>query len=183
MKRTAALIGLPFIVSAGIFAVLFHESCAYVMSNHPRKELPFNHRAHVESYGAACETCHGYYDDGRFKGIPTVAECFGCHDRNVVLKTAGGGTSDGRPFFAGYRDTDRPWEAKAKQPRLVYFSHAVVMNARNENGMKKARCRSCHGDKAESTQPVGLTGKMLMGQCVDCHTEMNVSNTCGVCHD
>jgi hypothetical protein len=28
-----------------------------------------------------------------------------------------------------------------------------------------------------------LSGKMLMGQCEDCHTALHISNSCAVCHD
>ena len=71
-----------------------------------------------------------------------------------------------------YKGTDKPWGSYAKQPDLVYFSHKVVMTAKYEDGRKKARCGSCHGDKADSRNMSMLSGKMLMGQCMDCHTAL-----------
>ncbi len=47
----------------------------------------------------------------------------------------------------------------------------------------KSRCESCHGDKAGSMDTAMIKGKMLMGQCMDCHTALNISNKCAVCHD
>ena len=88
-----------------------------------------------------------------------------------------------KPMLDKYADTDKPWGSFAKQPDLVYFSHKVVMTAEYDDGRKKARCGSCHGDKANSRDMSMVKGKMLMGQCEDCHTALRISNKCAVCHD
>jgi len=153
------------------------------MSPDGDKPIPFNHKSHITKYDADCETCHGYYDNGRFKGLPTVAECTQCHDRDA--KVTGGDPTDPKrkPFLDKYKDTDKPWGSHAKQPDLVYFSHKAVMTAKYLDGRKKARCGSCHGDKAGSMTTAKIKGKMLMGQCMDCHTALKISNKCAVCHD
>jgi hypothetical protein len=156
------------------------------MSFAAKKEIPFNHQSHLTKYGANCDTCHGYSEDGRFKGLPTVAECVVCHDRGSGYE-GDALTPKRKAFFDRYSDTDKPWEAFAKQPDLAYFSHKVVMTSVYENGKPKARCGSCHGDKENSMTTAKIKGKMLMGQCEDCHTALSktghyISNKCAVCH-
>ncbi len=153
------------------------------MSNHPEKKLPFNHQSHLTKYNADCGSCHGFSDDGRFKGIPTVAQCTVCHDRQGPISDPDPNVPRKKPMFANYKDEAKPWGSFAQQPDLVYFSHKVVMTAKHEDGRLKARCGSCHGDKAHSTEARGIKGKMPMGQCMDCHTSLNISNKCAVCHD
>jgi cytochrome c553 len=152
------------------------------MSHKAEKKIPFNHKNHLVKYGAECASCHGYYDNGRFKGTPSVAECVACHDREAP-DSNDPLTPKRKEYFAKLNDTNRPWDTWAKQPDLVYFSHAVVMTARFEDGRLKSRCGSCHGDKANSINTDRIKGKMLMGQCMDCHTALNISNSCAVCHD
>ncbi|OHD64260.1 MAG: hypothetical protein A2176_01265 [Spirochaetes bacterium RBG_13_51_14] len=160
------------------------------MANHPEKPIDFNHQSHLLTYfpdnGLSkddCGACHDYYDNGRFKGLPTVGDCTSCHDPNGPVTGAPASTPRRKPFLSGYKDTDKPWGSHARQPDLVYFSHKVVMTATFEDGRKKQRCSNCHGDKAGSTNTAMLKGKMLMGQCEDCHTALHISNKCAVCHD
>ena len=175
MKRTLLLILPPFIVFTVIFTffsfVISERACDYLMSFHPKKLAAFEHKDHLAKYGAdSCDTCHGYYDNGRFKGIPTAGDCRSmCHD---------GSTAKVREDLKNFKDNEKPWESYAKQPDLVYFSHKVVMTS-----PKVSRCSSCHGDKAKSINTEKIEGKMLMGKCMDCHTARNISNTCAVCHD
>ena len=69
--------------------IVSQKGCDYVMANHPEKAVDFNHQSHLTKYfpenGMAkddCEVCHGYYENGRFKGLPTVGDCTSCHDPN-----------------------------------------------------------------------------------------------------
>ena len=183
MKRSLLLFFGSFIVFTFLSYILFQKSCNYAMGNHPAKEIQFNHKTHVVKCPSDCETCHGYYENGRFKGIPTVGTCVSCHDRTAPNSAADPCTPTRKPFLDNYKDSNAPWGAYAAQPDLVYFSHRVVMGAKYEDGRKKARCGSCHGDKAESTTTKKIKGKMLMGQCMDCHTALNIGNKCLVCHD
>jgi menaquinone reductase, multiheme cytochrome c subunit len=185
VKRTIFLIGTPFIIVLVIAFVISQKACNYVMANHPEKPVHFDHKAHINDYGIGsdCTMCHGYYDNGRFKGLPTVAECTGCHDRQGPEKGKGDGSTPIKiSEFEKLKDTDKPWGSFAKQPGLVYFSHKVVMSAKTEDGKEKVSCVSCHGDKANSTNTKMLSGKMLMGECEKCHGAMNISNKCAVCH-
>jgi hypothetical protein len=190
VKRTALLIGLPFIVALYLTFVVSQKACDYVMANNPDKPIDFNHQSHLTKWLPAnglgkddCTVCHGYYDNGRFKGLPTVGECTTCHDPAGPDKSAGETPPMRKPALKKYKDTDRPWGSYAKQPALVYFSHKVVMTAKFDDGRRKQRCGSCHGDKANSTNTTMLSGKMLMSQCEDCHSALHISNSCAVCHD
>ena len=95
--------------------------------------------------------------NGRFKGLPTVAECTSCHDPNGTGNDADPNVARRKPMLDKFKDTDKPWGSYAKQPDLVYFSHKVVMTAKYEDGRMKARCGSCHGDKADSTNAAMLS--------------------------
>jgi len=183
VKRSFLLFFIPFVVITWISLVLFQKGCDFVESPNVKKEVPFNHKTHLTKYGATCDTCHTYNQDGSFNGIPTVGQCTGCHARNAVLNPKDLSIPKRKPFFDKYKDSDKPWNSYAKQPDLVYFTHKVVMTAKFPDGRLKSRCGSCHGDKANSTTTKMIKGKMLMGQCMDCHTALNISNSCTVCHD
>lgn len=168
--RSLMLFFLPFVVFTYGSFIVFQSACDSAMNLRAEKRLPFNHKSHVTKYDASdCELCHGFYEGGRFKGLPTVGDCKMCHD---------GDTAKEKAFFKDFKDTDKPWTAWAKQPDLVYFSHMAVMK-----NNKTARCASCHGDKANSMTTAKIKGKMPMGQCMDCHTSLGISNACAVCHD
>jgi cytochrome c553 len=190
VKRTVLLIGIPFIVAFYFAFGISQKGCDSVMANHPEKPIDFNHQSHLSKYfpenGMSkddCTACHGYEENGRFTGLPTIAECTSCHDPNGPDKNAGASVALRKPMFKKYKDTDRPWGSYARQPDLVYFSHKVVMTAKFEDGRLKARCGNCHGDKGKSTNTAMISGKMLMGRCEDCHAALNISNKCAVCHD
>jgi menaquinone reductase, multiheme cytochrome c subunit len=172
VKRSLLFI-IPFIVLTYLSFILFQKACDLTMNLQAEKGLPFNHKSHVADYGTECGDCHLYDANGRFQGIPTVAKCIECHPRD----------GDKKGMFKDYKDADKPWQSFATQPDLVYFSHKVVMTAKFEDGRLKSRCGSCHGDKAGSMTTDKIKGKMLMGQCMDCHTALHLSNSCMVCHD
>jgi hypothetical protein len=190
VKKTILLIGAPLVLSFYFSLVISQKACDYVMANHPEKAVTFNHQTHLNKYfpdnGMSrddCSVCHGYYENGRFKGLPTVGDCTSCHSPEAPSKDAAPGAARRKPMLAKYKDTDKPWGSYAKQPDLVYFSHKTVMTAKYDDGRLKSRCGSCHGDKANSTTMAMMSGKMLMGQCMDCHTALHLSNSCAVCHD
>ncbi len=184
MKRSIWFFLIPFVICACFFYVISKKSCNDIMQADAAKPIPFMHKTHVEKYDIKdCTTCHKYDDNGRFQGLPTIGECTACHDRNGELTNNDHNSPRKKTMFDSYTDKDRPWTSWAKQPDLVYFSHKVVMTAKFEDGRMKSRCESCHGDKARSTDTSMIKGKMLMGQCMDCHTAFGLSNKCTVCHD
>lgn len=189
MRRSLLLFFTPFIIFTWIFFGISQKGCDSVMQADAAKPIPFNHQSHIKNYGIKdCTTCHRYEGtkdgklvggNGRFLGTPSVGECTSCHVRDKAANSQIRRIAD----FDSYKDEDRPWGSFAKQPDLVYFSHSVVMTAKFEDGRLKARCGSCHGDKLHSTNTKMIKGKMLMGQCMDCHTALHISNQCAVCHD
>ena len=183
MKRSLILFLLPFLLFTYVSLILFQKACDYGMSFQAAKEAPFIHKNHVTKYGADCNQCHAYSDNGRFIGLPTVANCVECHNSSQPTASNDPLEPLRKPFLEKYKETDKPWEAYAKQPDLVYFSHKVVMSAKFKDGRQKARCGSCHGDKAGSMTTAKIKGKMLMSKCEDCHSALNISNKCAVCHD
>jgi hypothetical protein len=192
VKKSLLFFILPFLVFAYFSFILSQQACDNIMSNDAQKDAPFNHKSHLASksnsdssdYGiTGCEDCHQYAENGRFLGIPKVSSCTGCHGRGEAVSGPDKLVPKRKPFLDAFKDSDKPWESFAKQPDLVYFSHKVVMTAKRSDGSTKARCISCHGDKAGSTNTAKIKGKMLMGQCMDCHTALKISNKCAVCHD
>ena len=184
MKRTVWFFLIPFIICTWFFFGISKKSCNNIMQADAVKSIPCMHKTHIEKYDISdCETCHKYDENGRFQGLPTVGECTQCHARDGQLTNNDHKSPRRKSMFDSFKDTDKPWTSWAKQPDLVYFSHKVVMTAKFEDGKLKARCGSCHGDKASSTTTAMIKGKMLMGQCEDCHTALGISNKCAVCHD
>lgn len=173
MKRSLLLFFLPFLVFTFVSYIFFIKACEFPFTVQAQKLIPFNHKSHITKYQASdCELCHGYYSNGRFKGIPTVGECKQCHDGTTAAEKA---------MFRGFQDGDRPWGSYAQQADLVYFSHIAVTK-----NQKKALCASCHGDKVNAmttARTASIKGRMPMGQCMDCHTALKISNKCLVCHD
>jgi len=182
VKKSLPLILIPFVIFTYLSFIFFQKACDTMMYPKAKKEVPFNHKSHLTKYGTECEMCHGYDDNGRFLGLPSVASCTQCHDpeaeydRDPLVPKR-------KSFLSKYKESYKPWKAHAKQPDLVYFSHKVVMSALDDKNQPRARCASCHGDKANSTNTKRIKGKMLMGQCMDCHTALKISNKCAVCHD
>ena len=186
MRRSLLLFFTPFILFTWIFLGISQKGCQDFMQADAAKPLPFSHKSHIKMWGVDdCTVCHGYEENGRFKGLPTVGDCTQCHAREDAASSSDDGNKNPRKkaMFDKYQDSDKPWTSWAKQPDLVYFSHKVVMTAQFEDGRLKARCASCHGDKGNSMNGNMIKGKMLMGQCMDCHTALRISNACAVCHD
>ncbi len=183
MKRTILLISVPFVLFTWLFYGLTQKACNSAMQIKPAKKIPFMHKTHIVKYDIKdCTTCHKYDENGRFRGIPSVGDCTACHARDGELTAKDHLTPRKKSMFDDYKDTDKPWGSWAQQPDLVYFSHKVVMTAKFEDGKMKAQCGQCHGDKAMTTDTGMLKGKMLMGQCMNCHTALQISNKCAVCH-
>jgi len=170
VKRTILLILFPIIIFSYLSFVISQKACDSAMNLQAKKLIPFNHQSHLTEYDISnCEECHGFYDEGRFKGIPLLGKCRTCHN---------GDGAEEPESFKKYKDIDKPWESFAKQPDLVFFSHKVI-----NTSQKKVKCSSCHGDKANSTTTDKIKGKMKMGECMDCHNSLKISNKCTICHD
>jgi hypothetical protein len=145
--------------------------------------LTFNHVAHIEAGGMACEDCHQFRPDGTYAGFPGVDKCAECHQSPIAT----GDTKTEEKLIAEYIQPgkDIPWVSYTRQPDNVFFSHAAHVK------MGQMKCTECHQDvlKEAKTPPVKidrLTGygkeTMKMYVCEDCHAAKNVPNGCDVCH-
>jgi len=173
--------------------------------------MNFNHALHLnpekvdgiegETEAERCLHCHGFYDDGTFKGIPRLSTCTECHDNP---ESPLGNTPEEKAFMDGYvaKDQEIPWLAYYKQPDCVYFSHIAHV----KNG--KLDCMVCHGEHGKTAvlldyEANRLTGyskniwgkrisglktntwdRMKMDDCAECHSKMGheENNACFVCH-
>jgi menaquinone reductase, multiheme cytochrome c subunit len=166
----------------------------YTKSEQP---VRFSHKAHTEdAAGLTCENCHEFRDDGQFAGLPTVAKCAECHAAQL-------GESDAEKalveqFVVPNREI--PWFVYARQPENVHFSHAVHVK------LGEVQCVRCHGGEgtAEVPRPYeqnivsgysrdiwghniariknAAWDGMKMDDCVSCHQERGVYESCLSCH-
>jgi menaquinone reductase, multiheme cytochrome c subunit len=166
----------------------------YVRQHQP---LDFLHKTHAEKSGITdCADCHAIREDGAFAGLPSTGKCAGCHSDRIGESKAE--TILVNDYVKPGHET--PWLAYSRQPRNVWFPHAVHLKR------AKLTCLDCHGDYGESdrvrlyevnrisgysrdiwghsmsrlrrTQHDG----MKMSDCEDCHREHNVEVGCLGCH-
>ena len=158
--------------------------------------VDFSHKTHIEKAGAKCEDCHAFREDGSFAGAPTLEKCGSCH------AAAMGTSAAEKNFIDQYVTPGREprWEPYARQPENVSFLHSVHVKR------AKLGCEGCHGDTGQSdtlrprqvdrisgysrdiwklqTTIAGrpATHGMKMTDCVACHRERGMENSCLDCH-
>lgn len=163
-------------VILGIFTAPYHQ----LNQADAVEKIPFSHETHMVKYNIKdCGTCHKHDAQGTFHALPSIGECTACHDRNGELTVSDHMVPRKKTMFDSYTDKDRPWNSKAKDSGLVYYSHKVVLTIK-EDGKTKLRCAPCHGDRVNSSSTA--KGEKLMGQCIECHTTFKMNNQCDVCH-
>jgi len=147
------------------------------------EKISFSHQTHVEKYNIKdCGTCHKYDANKTFRGLPSIGECTVCHDRNGELTSDDHMKPRKKTMFDSYTDKDKPWDSRAKNQQLVYYSHKVALTTKLPDGKTKLRCEPCHGDKVSSTGTSRTEGEKLMKQCIECHTSFKLNDRCDVCH-
>ena len=140
--------------------------------------IAFNHKVHMEEVGMSCQDCHGYREDGTFKGFPSTESCAECHAE------ATGENPEIDKFVTEYAQEGKEveWLPYQYQPDNVFFSHVA------HQGFE---CTTCHPDLGNSETPPPhyrnvLTGysseTMKMWRCERCHAELGAANSCYVCH-
>lgn len=151
--------------------------------------VDFNHKIHADKAGQKCDDCHAFRDDGTFAGIPTLDKCSGCHAAPM------GTTAAEKNFVDRYVTPNREpeWMAYARQPENVFFSHITHVKRAN------LKCERCHGDHGQTdtlrpyqqdrisgySRDIWGPGKergMKMDDCVACHRENGLANSCLDCH-
>ncbi len=187
---------------------IFHFAGRYgvPMLTYTRQVQPvdFSHVVHGNDVGISCNTCHFFYEDGSWSGIPTLEVCANCHTE--VL----GGSDAEKKFVAEYVQKNKPvkWGLYFRQPECVSFSHSSHVRR------AKLACETCHGPQGLSKHPTeyltnritkysyvvydneaqlnldsilkkkegNIWGTMGMGECTGCHRARGTSTACFICH-
>ncbi len=141
------------------------------LSSKSKQPILFNHKSHQKA-GIECSTCHPFFKEQRFSGLPSVTTCMECHKdpltQNPEEEKIREFHKNGKPLH---------WSRLYEQPDHVFFSH------RRHVVLAKMDCKDCHGPIEESeTPPTRPWVKMTMKWCMDCHTKTKASNDCMVCH-
>jgi len=188
--------------------VVFHFIGRYFvpMLAYTRHEQPvdFSHVFHGNDVDMSCETCHFFYEDGSWSGIPTLDVCMNCHSEQL------GESEAEKVFVTEYVQKNREvqWELYFRQPQCVSFSHSSHVKE------AKLACETCHGPQGLSRHPTkyivnritkysyvvydsasstigsalvrspeeNVWGTMGMDECAKCHRARGVSTACFICH-
>ena len=171
-----------------------------------RKEQPvdFRHASHVDNVGLGCDTCHFFYEDGNWAGIPALEVCADCHADTI------GDSPEEKMFVEQYikKNKEVEWALYFRQPQCVSFSHSAHVRR------AKIACDTCHGPQGHSERPAvymvnrvtkysyivydpgvplnALTimgrkgedvwGTLRMDECAECHRARGQSDACFICH-
>jgi ribosomal protein L34E len=182
------LAGFVGVLSAGWFGF---PRAAYERQNQP---VQFSHKAHREKADMKCEDCHAILGDGAFSGIPGIAKCAECHAAPL------GTTKEEERMIKQYIEPQReiPWLVYARQPQNVRFSHAT------HSKLAKLTCERCHQAHGASDSlrplerdrvsgysrdlssdaelPVRKRAGLDMDDCMRCHDQRGVEDSCLACH-
>ncbi|HXI20264.1 MAG TPA: cytochrome c3 family protein [Gemmatimonadales bacterium] len=142
----------------------------------PRQPIFFRHDIHAGLNKIPCQYCHYSVAESREPGMPSVADCMGCH---LVI---GGADSSHKAEIKKLRDA---WNAKqpiewVRVHTLARFAHFPHM--RHIKVMGFNACQTCHGDVARMPQVYMVNNIHNMGFCVTCHLDRKVTRDCSVCH-
>lgn len=142
--------------------------------------IQFPHSVHAGDRQIQCAFCHTGVLKGDVAGVPSVSDCYQCHQ--VVQKASSGaaGTAEIQKVVDAYK-TGKPieWFKVYNLPRHVHFSH------RQHVSVGKIDCSACHGDltKQRTAQYMHDIG---MGFCINCHRQHLKENSslmdCSTCH-
>jgi len=184
--------GAALALAAGWFLL---PALLYARSAQP---LRFSHRTHAsDRTGYRCEDCHGFDQDGRFAGVPSLETCAGCHAEPQ------GSSAEEKRLVEEFVKPGKeiPWLVYARQPEHVYFPHVVHVKR------GAIACERCHGEHGatDSLRPYEtdrVTGEsrdvwgpslsrlrnpsgrgMKMSDCERCHAERGRGRmACLSCH-
>lgn len=123
------------------------DPATYVAFESPRRELVFNHAAHINDQKVACETCHQGLETMTLateKSLPAMATCNTCHDNLTVSNDC----ETCHTNFAALRP---------KEHDRTDFATEHKQFAR----MQDATCMTCHTEES----------------CQDCHVNPDLVET------
>ncbi|HTL51597.1 MAG TPA: cytochrome c3 family protein [Planctomycetota bacterium] len=155
---------LPFLL------LIFAVGCIAVqeLALYQQRPIKFSHAIHLTKAAATCDQCHTDAKSADGIGMPSPAKCVLCHnpkDKEIAAKYL-------KPFvIEGKMPT---WTNATAISKDVKFSH-------KKHTDKKVDCKECHTG-IETSAAVSLDLRVNMKQCMTCHEDRSVSNSCETCH-
>jgi hypothetical protein len=188
--------------------VFFHFAGKYatplLVYSRQKQPVAFSHALHGEEVGIGCDTCHFFYADGSWSGIPKLEVCANCHSEIL------GESAEEKKLVTEYiqKKKEVEWGLYFRQPQCVSFSHSSHVRRANLS------CETCHGPQGLSRKPVeyltnritkysyvvydsdlslnlnsvigkkekNIWGTMGMDECAACHRARGTSTACFICH-
>ena len=161
----------PVLIGLGLGIILVSLLISLEVGSKAKQPLSFNHKKHREQ-GIECITCHAYFKDQTFSGMPRVATCLECHKDPVTESP-----EEEKIRKIQKEGQEIHWNRIYQQPDHVFFSH------RRHVVLGKMECESCHGTIGQSERPPSKPWvKMTMNWCMECHSKRKVTNDCLACH-
>ncbi len=151
----------------------------------PNQPIPFSHAHHAGEYEIACLYCHGGTDRSQAAGVPSVELCMGCHEHFPAEYDELEGIRILKQYWKEREPI--PWVQIHRVPEHVQFRH-------NRHVQAGVDCTQCHGNVAQEHKlyldtdyiwwkaSVTPTQPLMMGWCIDCHRDNQVSQDCFTCH-
>ncbi len=131
--------------------------------------LAFNHRVHAGDYQIGCTMCHAYAEHSPVAGVPSMANCAGCHrfvnrDKPEIQRVV--------ELYENGRRID--WIRVDRLPDHVRFTH-------QRHVLTGVACQTCHGpvERMASVRPLP---RQDMAWCLACHRDRRASLDCLACH-
>lgn len=146
--------------------------------------FPFPHHLHAGTRQIDCKYCHRGTDKGNMAGVPSVQDCWQCHQNLTKPGTQKAGQNGVavlnqpnvnlllKQYVEAKKEID--WFKVYDLPEHVKFPHRAHINA-------GFACAKCHGP-VEKMQVVQMQQKPHMGWCIQCHRDNNAPYDCSICH-
>ena len=161
-----------FLIGLVIGVFLFILFISFSLGSKADQPISFNHQKHTEQ-GLECDTCHPFFKDQTFAGMPTVATCMECHKEPITQSP-----EEEKIRRYAKKNKQPPWKRLYVVPDHVFFSH------RRHVLLGKLECPVCHGNIAGSKEPPSKPWvNMTMNWCMNCHKTSSVTNDCLACHE
>ena len=134
------------------------------------EEVPFvfPHYIHVAEQGFECSLCHTKHQESDQPGMPARETCMLCHVEMDRVKPADRQVAD---LFVG---EEFQAQHNVLLPDERIFSHKL-------HATSGLLCNECHLD-IEYNESVQDLPRILMRDCLACHTDFAVPTTCTTCH-
>ena len=171
VKADLLAVGSGFFVLLALSAVVSFFANAKYSESGASQPISFNHRLHVEDEGLECSACHSYYERETFSGLPSMNACVLCHS-----EMQGESAAEEKLVSAIEDGTAIEWAPLFRQPPHVFFSHRLHVV------VAEIECATCHGDIGQSEEPPTNPRRLSMDQCIACHEEHGIAESCGSCH-